>query len=578
MKKMPPVIWDRKPDLKLLVEDTLIYSLLTERIVSFDGREYDVDDDEISYIHDRLEMGYVGIGMQGSRPGEEIISNTYATDQGVKTLLDRYFPEGNQPSEDKSGFNRAQAETALNAIVAGFKALGDQAIKILVNAPEGFPLFSHTGDSYPTHEAVDPIRNLSTSEKSGAVGKGEILATLLYGVNEINLGQETDIVLTRAFPGGWHVKSVKGESGGTVPWGEAAEATAAFWGSLDKTRSKEEVEIIRKHVITGPDDKPLKVPFSAKNAIQILRDAGVPESEWEAIADEVDAGMKATAASGADSQGILFSLPNKYVFQASNNVNFGQIASNGRLGVAYPEDGTFWSRMQKYGRKEGAESLVSSMGTTGQSIPQNLEDIRAQWLAVGTNEEERAEAFTSDQLKNIIKRVKSIASSDEAPPTAMPHSGKKERLFGLLNSYLTGLEVDDWIAEEEGADSDLDLASKKIAGKLLSNRVNSILRKEGYLNEEITRSDKKEIEKMIAKRLEKDRVEQKRLFKKHLAEELKSSKFQKTILEMAKDEMGRELKGKQLEGAVLEITKKVIKKLYRELSYSYNPVIDRIKL
>ena len=48
--------------------------------------------------------------------------------------------------------------------------------------------------------------------------------------------------------------------------------------------------------------------------------------------------------------------------------------------------------------------------------------------------------------------------------------------------------------------------------------------------------------------------------------------------EMAKDEMGRELKGKQLEGAVLEITKKVIKKLYRELSYSYNPVIDRIKL
>ena len=83
---------------------------------------------------------------------------------------------------------------------------------------------------------------------------------------------------------------------------------------------------------------------------------------------------------------------------------------------------------------------------------------------------------------------------------------------------------------------------------------------------------------MIAKRIEKDRTEQKRQFKIHLAEELKSSKFQKTILEMAKDEMGRELKGKQLESAVLEITKKVIKKLYRELSYSYNPMIDRIKL
>jgi len=98
------------------------------------------------------------------------------------------------------------------------------------------------------------------------------------------------------------------------------------------------------------------------------------------------------------------------------------------------------------------------------------------------------------------------------------------------------------------------------------------------INEELTRSDKKEIEKMIVKRIEADRVQQNKDFQKNLQKELKSSKFQKMILEMAKDEMGRELKGKQLEGAVLEITKKVIKKLYRELSYSYNPVIDRIKL
>ena len=115
-------------------------------------------------------------------------------------------------------------------------------------------------------------------------------------------------------------------------------------------------------------------------------------------------------------------------------------------------------------------------------------------------------------------------------------------------------------------------------GAFLYEKVNRIITLEKALNEELTRADKKDIDRMIAKRIEKDRAEQKRLFKKNLEEELKSSKFQKMILEMAKDEMGRELKGKQLESSVLEITKKVIKKLYRELSYSYTPLIDRIKL
>jgi len=120
---------------------------------------------------------------------------------------------------------------------------------------------------------------------------------------------------------------------------------------------------------------------------------------------------------------------------------------------------------------------------------------------------------------------------------------------------------------------DLDDSIKRVDINRLVEKVENIL-----IKEELTRADKKDIDKMIAKRIEADRVQQKKDFQKNLQKELKSSKFQKMILEMAKSEMGKELKGKQLEGAVLEITKKVIKKLYRELSFSYNPVIDRIKL
>ena len=67
-----------------------------------------------------------------------------------------------------------------------------------------------------------------------------------------------------------------------------------------------------------------------------------------------------------------------------------------------------------------------------------------------------------------------------------------------------------------------------------------------------------------------------------IASEMKNTKITKVIKELAAEELKREMtkehKGKEFQVAVTEITKKVIKKLYRELSFSYNPVIDRIKL
>jgi len=162
-------------------------------------------------------------------------------------------------------------------------------------------------------------------------------------------------------------------------------------------------------------------------------------------------------------------------------------------------------------------------------------------------------------------------------------SAKKYVLKNIIDPavtrFLSNLSKLQSTTSVEGVDDMVRILEENVSrSTLLVKSVNRILAVDKILQEELTRTDKKDIDRMIAKRIEKDRAEQKRLFKKNLEEELKSSKFQKIILEMAKDEMGRELKGKQLEGAVLEITKKVIKKLYRELSYSYNPVIDRIKL
>ena len=82
----------------------------------------------------------------------------------------------------------------------------------------------------------------------------------------------------------------------------------------------------------------------------------------------------------------------------------------------------------------------------------------------------------------------------------------------------------------------------------------------GYspINEELTKTDKKEIKSLISKEL--DRV-------------LKSEV--KKILE---DELSKALRTKASKEEIGEITKKVLKKLYRDMSLHHPYIIDRVKV
>jgi hypothetical protein len=120
-----------------------------------------------------------------------------------------------------------------------------------------------------------------------------------------------------------------------------------------------------------------------------------------------------------------------------------------------------------------------------------------------------------------------------------------------------------------------------VSESLLNLRVNLLV-------EELTHSDKKNIQRMIAKHIEADRSEQKKLTQKQFESELKKvlgkdlmggpAKINRAIEEIAKQQLQKELKGRKLKDAMAEVTKLVLRKLYREMSYSYTPVIDRIKI
>ncbi len=78
------------------------------------------------------------------------------------------------------------------------------------------------------------------------------------------------------------------------------------------------------------------------------------------------------------------------------------------------------------------------------------------------------------------------------------------------------------------------------------------------INEELTANDKSEIKKMIDAAIGKS---VKRDLKKHL-----------------EDELSKALKSKEIKGDIGEIAKKVIKKLYKDLSFHHPYIIDRIKV
>ena len=98
------------------------------------------------------------------------------------------------------------------------------------------------------------------------------------------------------------------------------------------------------------------------------------------------------------------------------------------------------------------------------------------------------------------------------------------------------------------------------------------------LFEEMTKADKKSVEKMIQKALKIDSSGKKKEFQKLIKDEISSKKVKKMISDIVADEISSGLDSSENRQRVADVTKLVLRKLYRELAYNYTPVIDRIKI
>jgi len=110
------------------------------------------------------------------------------------------------------------------------------------------------------------------------------------------------------------------------------------------------------------------------------------------------------------------------------------------------------------------------------------------------------------------------------------------------------------------------------------------------LKEDLTGADKSEIKCMIKKEIEgaSNRRETEKIFKKKFDTELRKAlgvsffgnpgKINKFVVDQIYDEVNKWLADTATRNEIAEITKQVLVKLYRELSFSSPVIINRIKV
>tara|TARA_Y100000593_G_C4306214_1_gene335903 strand:+ start:951 stop:2345 length:1395 start_codon:yes stop_codon:yes gene_type:complete len=236
------------------------------------------------------------------------------------------------------------------------------------------------------------------------------------------------------------------------------------------------------------------------------------------------------------------------------------------------------------GAKASAEELAASEG--------DLSALAQQRDAEGNPTQDALDAREKlSSLRGMLKKdpealADAIEKSFDIKDAKGGELGSLDIRDIVKNTLVSGKPTDQRLTVKVGnQDIGVRLRINYTLGKFKgSDKESTSFFKESLILEELTGRDKKDIEKMIVRRIEADRVQQKKLIEDEMKKSLGASafgtpaKFNKAIKEIVQEELSKEFKGKNLDYAVGEVTKKVLKQFYREIGQAYNPLIDRLKV
>jgi hypothetical protein len=157
------------------------------------------------------------------------------------------------------------------------------------------------------------------------------------------------------------------------------------------------------------------------------------------------------------------------------------------------------------------------------------------------------------------------------------HTSKKK-----MQGQIAAIEAEADMTDEEVLEELMTILKKPLEESIIRKYVSTLLR------EDLTGSDKADIKRMIKKEIEgpTNRREVDKAFKKNFNAELKKAlgvsffgtpgKINKFVIDEIQKEVMKNLDSKASKDVIIFVCKEVIKKLYRELSFSSPQIIDRI--
>jgi hypothetical protein len=176
------------------------------------------------------------------------------------------------------------------------------------------------------------------------------------------------------------------------------------------------------------------------------------------------------------------------------------------------------------------------------------------------------EVGTKEQRDEFMRRMRSVS-----------RTLSQAEMDGIIDTAMRMLGV----SSEQALQAD---GFKRLTGPTQDYIIERIaihnLVKGSLLKEELTGSDKSEIKRMIKKEIEgaANRREIDKALKKSFDTEFKKSLSSKSVVDEIQKEVEKSMGSSANREVVVRICKDVLVKLYRELSFSYKPVIDRMKV
>jgi len=445
-----------------------IKKLLKEVIVSFEGVDYDIPDNELDSIKNRLEFGSADPSPENSR-----VFNAEKAKVKIKDVMGEKYEE-------------------VNAKINAYKAdTRSQIFKVLANNPTSFAqtVFS-VAPSIGLSKTMPPewIEMIDTHRpgRSNAVGRGEIaLSLFLQGVIP-DSGSGTHDLNIPQLNGEFHVKETA-SSGGMrrpdVPMGKnisGADKQAPWAQSLFGT-----------------------TPFDGKAVTETMIKAS-----GKAILDK-----------------------------------FASIQ-----GLPAPKTVEDYSKLADAWQNNFTESFLKTESWGGAAGLIFISRGSGEFLIAGPKD------CVPSRISDNKWRVSTRAAMGS-------------RWSDYFKRYVPGQVTE----------------SSSLEISLLKNLI-----RESLIQEELTKSDKKEIDKLIKKAIEKDRDEQKKIVRKEIENELVKSlgksffrqpgRIRKTIIDVCQEELSKEMqKGSKMEKSVVDVTKKVMSAWY-EMLYKQQNIINRVKI